>query len=47
MDDEYYYIYRASIRLKNGKRIFAHQYGKQAFRIRVRRNPPVQQNLPF
>ena len=47
MDDDYLYIYRASIRLPNGKRIFASHYGKKAFRIRVRRNPPTQYNLPL
>jgi hypothetical protein len=33
--DEGRYIYRASIRLRNGKRIYAWQYGLKAFRIRV------------
>lgn len=36
MDDEWTYIYVASIRLRNGKRIFAAQYGLKAFRIKVR-----------
>lgn len=30
------YIYRPYITLKNGKRIFAWQYGKKAFKIRVK-----------
>jgi hypothetical protein len=30
------YIYRASIRLRNGKRIYARQYGLKAFRIKLR-----------
>ena len=37
--DDHIYIYRASIRLKNGRRIFAHQYGLQAFRIRIKKPP--------
>lgn len=42
------YIYRASIRLRNGKRIYAWQYGLKAFRIKVKRDdPPVQMPLPF
>ena len=41
------YIYRSSIRLRNGKRIFAWQYGKKAFRIKVKRvEDPLQPNLP-
>lgn len=32
-------IFTKSIRLRNGKRIYAHQYGLQAFRIRVRKKP--------
>lgn len=40
------YIYRASIRLRNGKRIYAWQYGLRAFRIRVRDYPPDQPRLP-
>ncbi len=31
------YIYTAYITLKNGKRLYASQYGLKAFRIRVRR----------
>jgi hypothetical protein len=34
--DEWTYIFVASIRLRNGKRIFASSYGLKAFRIRVR-----------
>jgi hypothetical protein len=37
-DEGFTYIYRASIRLKNGKRIFAYQFGLKAFRIRVRKD---------
>jgi hypothetical protein len=40
-DDEtekYTYIFRASIRLCNGKRIYAHQFGLKAFKIKVK-NP--------
>lgn len=33
---EFTYIFVASIRLRNGKRIYASQYGLKAFRIRVR-----------
>lgn len=41
------YIYRSSIRLRNGKRIYAWQYGLKAFRIRVNRDdPPEQPELP-
>ena len=29
------FIYRASIRLRNGTRIFAWQYGLKAFRIKI------------
>lgn len=39
-----HYIFRASIRLRNGKRIYAWQYGLTAFRIRVR-NPSPQLKL--
>ncbi len=41
-DDERY-IYRASIRLRNGKRIIASQYGRRAFRIKIRRDVPPKQ----
>lgn len=34
------YIYRASIRLRDGRRIYARQYGLKAFRIRIRPKPP-------
>jgi hypothetical protein len=30
------HIYRSSIKLRNGKRIFAKNYGKSAFKIPVR-----------
>jgi hypothetical protein len=36
-DDDPDYIYRASITLHNGKRIFAWRYGKRAFKIPIRR----------
>lgn len=39
MSDEFTYVFVASIRLRNGKRIFAAQYGLKAFRIKVRRTP--------
>lgn len=34
--DGFHYIFVASITLKNGKRIFARNYGKRAFRILVK-----------
>lgn len=41
------HIYRASIRLRNGKRIYAWQYGLKAFRIKVKPGePPAQLELP-
>lgn len=43
--DETEIIFVASIRLRNGKRIYAWQYGKKAFPIRVRRDPS-QPRLP-
>lgn len=47
MDDkEARYLYRASIRLKNGKRIFAWQYGLKAFRLKVADHNPDQPTLP-
>jgi hypothetical protein len=33
--DETRHIYRASIRLRNGTRIYAWQYGLKAFRIKI------------
>jgi len=46
-NDEGRYIYRASIRTRTGKRIYAWQYGIKAFRIRMRHDqPPNQLNLP-
>jgi len=39
-------IFATSIRLRNGKRIYAWQYGKKAFPIRVKRKPPSQPRLP-
>jgi hypothetical protein len=36
-NDDYEYIYVASITLRNGKRIYAASYGLKAFRIRVRK----------
>lgn len=44
--EEERYIYRASIRLRNGKRIFAWQYGLKAFRIRVKHDLNDQPKLP-
>jgi hypothetical protein len=43
-DQDPHYIFTASIRLRNGKRIYAWQYGLKAFRIRVR-NPTPQLKL--
>ena len=37
-DDAVEYIYTAYITLKNGKRIYARQYGLKAFCIPVRRH---------
>lgn len=34
--EKYHYIYVTYITLRNGKRIYASQYGKRAFRIRVK-----------
>lgn len=42
---EWRYIYRKSIRLKNGRRIYAKDYGLSAFRIRVLPDPN-QPDLP-
>ncbi len=39
MTDDTKVIFTKSIRLRNGKRIFASQYGLEAFRIRVRKHP--------
>lgn len=38
-------IFVASIRLKNGKRIYASHYGLKGFPIRVRRKNPRQLKL--
>lgn len=35
-DEDYKYIFVAFITLKNGRRIYASQYGKKAFRIKVK-----------
>jgi hypothetical protein len=40
------FIYRASIRLRNGTRIYAWQYGLKAFRIKVTGDIPDQPRLP-
>lgn len=40
-----HYIYRASIRLRNGRRIFASHYGLKAFRIRIKDPTPKQPQL--
>lgn len=45
-EDKERYIYRASIRLRNGKRIYAWQYGLKAFRIRLKHDLPKQPRLP-
>lgn len=37
MKEEYTYIFVAYITLKNGKRLYARNYGKRAFRIRVKK----------
>lgn len=39
MNDDKEVIFTKSIRLRNGKRIFASQYGLEAFRILVRKRP--------
>ena len=44
--DETRFIYRASIRLRNGTRIYAWQYGLKAFRIRLKHSLPEQPRLP-
>ena len=36
-DEDVEYVFTKSIRLRNGKRIYAWQYGLQAFRIKVRK----------
>lgn len=36
-DDSFEYVYTAYITLRNGKRLFAANYGKKAFRLKVRR----------
>ncbi len=33
--DKVRYVYRAFITLKNGRRVYARQYGKRAFRIPI------------
>ena len=42
MRENTHFIYRASIRLRNGRRIFASHYGLSAFKIRVRHKAPKQ-----
>jgi len=37
-DEAFFYIFRPSIRLRNGKRIFAYQFGLKAFRIKIRKD---------
>jgi len=39
-------IFVASIRLRNGKRIFASHYGLKGFPIKVKDRPPEQLTLP-
>ena len=36
-DRNYYYIFRPYFTLKNGRRIYAHQYGKKSFCLRIKR----------
>lgn len=38
-DEAVTYIYRTSICLRNGKRIFAHQFGLKAFRLKIWESP--------
>lgn len=45
-DKEDHLIFVASITLRNGKRIYASQFGKKAFPIRVKPKPPTQPMLP-
>jgi len=40
------YIFRASIRLRDGRRIYAQNFGLKAFKIRVRHDPPPEPKLP-
>lgn len=40
------YVFCSSIRLRNGKRIYARHYGLKAFRIKIRNKPPKQLSLP-
>ncbi len=35
--DEFEYIYRACITLKNGKKLYAASVGKKAFRLKIRK----------
>ena len=37
--DQHYYIYRTSIRLRSGRRIYAWQYGLSAFKLKLKREP--------
>lgn len=46
MESNEQYIYCSSIRLRNGRRIFAKHYGLKAFRIKVRNPTPRQRDLP-
>jgi len=39
-------IFVKSIRLKSGKVIFAHQYGKKAFPLKIRPKAPEEPRLP-
>ena len=41
--DESTVIFTKSIRLRNGRRIYAVNYGLNAFRIRIRKKPPRKQ----
>jgi hypothetical protein len=40
------YIYRTSIRLRDGRRIYAWHYGLKAFRIKIADHDPDQPKLP-
>ncbi|MHB1421443.1 MAG: hypothetical protein ACYCX4_17990 [Bacillota bacterium] len=40
-DDDYEIIFRPCITTKSGKKIWAYQYGKKAFLIRIRRKGNV------
>lgn len=37
--DGFEFVYVAFITLRNGKRLYARQYGRRAFRLKVRKKP--------